>query len=72
MKCVKITTSGTFYEVENFEKDEDYINAESYDGYSLMVPEMWKFRKYRLSFLVGVNQCEYNDLATSLFIRLYS
>ena len=66
---VKISPSQEIEEI-NAETNKEFIEMDK-DGYSLLVPENWAFKKYRISFFVENYASQYNLLATELFNLLY-
>jgi hypothetical protein len=69
MLGVKISPNQEIEEI-NSENNKQF-NEMDKDGYSLLVPEIWEYKKYRISFFVENYATEYNVLATALFNLLY-
>ena len=68
VKGIKITTNGETIEFDD--NDDEYNNVEK-DGYSLMLPERWEHKKYKLAFMVECYSQEYNALGSYLYNRMY-
>jgi hypothetical protein len=60
-------------EISEFDPDTDreYINMDK-DGYSLIVPERWEHKTFKLSFMVENYASDFNMLATEWFNALYT
>ena len=55
----------------NPETDREYMDMDT-DGYALLVPEHWKYKTFRLSFMIQNYSSNFNIMATELFNTLYA
>ena len=69
MLGVKISPNQEIEEI-NSGNNKEFIEMDK-DGYSLLVPEKWAYKKYKISFFVENYATEYNLLANELFNLLY-
>ena len=73
-KAIKITSDSQIIVVDDWEKDEDYINN-VISGYALMLPQFWDEQIFKLTvFIVDTydERHEINNVATNIFSKLYN